>query len=832
MRKLILGAIALFFTAIILGFSQDTSKVLAPLPTVKPVPESKPELTIPRLDPVPPVTPTQEEKPVLTIPQLPQIPEVQPQSEPQPQYQPLTLREIPAIQGVKETDFQWLKVDKFIGGRNLESFETQLALDEALDLNNVQWTKTGMPVKRKGYHRENGATHPVKPEGSKIQGLYRFYRESGATYLLAGSQDSVFRIYEDSVKHVAHWFATSPADAWFDMTTFNDQVIIVKENSIPAFSDGITSTNDPNPLGIIHPFGYWQMRADTFWLVTDTQDVVVCTWVREEGERPPRRRYCRTERMQTETRTLLLRYYDGTWEQDEWVGYYIYFNQPTLANPPHDFGKIIKNNATDLYVVGTGVDGSSMDAFCSNASVIVAYYSLHLVGGAELDSVQIDQTNYEQKLFSDFPTAPYYFRDDESVKYQRPYIVLKVGSGISKLIYCWEADDGGNPDTLFVHFEHPVGEQEGTPDSAYGFVAGDSVEIYAVSFYQPQLVEIWDNRVWLAGDSGVYNRLYYSEMGTMHNFKWNNFINIPFGEKSKITGLATYYNDPFGYKETSKNVLVVFTENHIYQIRKTSEGNFAVIDFIDGIGCVAPKSIKNIEGKYIIFLSKDGLYAVNPNEISLLSTKINKFFQETINRSYMHLSAGGYDPRTNHYYLSCPTGASTKNDTTLILNLDFGCFSGANIGAGLWTEQFGYEDTVNLVFTDNDSGWIFNFGYVEWDLSSGDHPIATYQLPLLGNNEPHLRKRFRLVELEYYVDCASGSPALYLDFYVDKSDSLVFSDTISFDANYEGNCFSKVYLNSDETFGRSLSMKISTSVAIEKFWLSQCIFKIKTDSEF
>lgn len=783
MKKLILAfIISLFFTAITLGFAEDTSKILEPPSMITPVPERKPTLRVPELPEISIIQAQPETPPQLTIPQLPQIPTVQPQAEPPLQYQPLALREMPAIRGVKESDFQWAMFNDFTGGLNLKAHYTQLKPNEALDLENAYWDKMGAMRKRDGYSRYNSSTFPNYATQS-IRGLYRYYKQNDSLYLLVGCHDSLYRGNDAAGTFTA--IAKMATDKEWYFETFDDKAIIVQEGSDPVVWDGDSIITDIE-------------SKDSFWV--EWSDIEMDTVYTD----------CYQFRASFELTSP-----PAAFDANELAGQT--FEWRKHAGSSEIQRMLVLSNTTDKIYTTLPC---SLDLVPDKAERWCWFKPWHqstTIDSGTTDSVTVCM---DCETWADHaPSVRFWDTDIDTTKIKRDWT------------YVFEATDSrGN---IWANYIEDFGVTGGVPWIVMNgwmvacFDEATNYDIYRLSSWfggggGVKFVEAFDGRLWFAWTgSGVdqnKNRIIWSEVEDMSSFPIQNNIWLESNDGDYITGMVKFFSDQTGFKSTPLHELAITKNNSFYKIVPSSSG-YDLYYVAKGIGCVAPRSLVSVEGKLIIFLHWKGVYAYDGNKVHLLSDKIEPLIKG-INQANIYKSAGVYYDR--HYWLSYPDSSDTTNNKTIVLNVETGAWTKADIKASCWATQDGVGDTIRLVFGNPDSSWVYRYGTQDDDIS--DPVVLTYQSAMPSFGESWMRKRFRLAGFEYYAD--QGSVFVY--GYIDKKDSLVFTDTIA----VSGYAFEKLYLNSDNAFCRALSIKIKTSDTVNKFTLSQYLIKLRKDSEW
>lgn len=140
--------------------------------------------------------------------------------------------------------------------------------------------------------------------------------------------------------------------------------------------------------------------------------------------------------------------------------------------------------------------------------------------------------------------------------------------------------------------------------------------------------------------------------------------------------------------------LIIFKKNSIWSIDKGSgiSDTFEIKQISVSIGCDAPDTIADT-GRDLLFLNSAGVNSLSelverggllPD--GKISQKIHSTYISQINSTYISKAVAVFDPETDQYRVSFPTGSNTENDVTLCLSLT-------------WTRN-----------NKNPSWWVFDYG--------------------------------------------------------------------------------------------------------------------------
>lgn len=170
------------------------------------------------------------------------------------------------------------------------------------------------------------------------------------------------------------------------------------------------------------------------------------------------------------------------------------------------------------------------------------------------------------------------------------------------------------------------------------------------------------NRLWIANSSAGNSRVNYSALSNPEDWTTSGdagFIDIGKDDGEQITGLASVGPN-----------LVVFKQNSTWIIKNGTPTTFVVQRLSATIGCVAPRSVVECES-FALYLSNNGVYAVNQNGVALMSYNIQPDFDSMSNATKALASAGRL---RSQYWLSVDTDADSINDTAIVLDYVYGAW--------------------------------------------------------------------------------------------------------------------------------------------------------------
>lgn len=177
--------------------------------------------------------------------------------------------------------------------------------------------------------------------------------------------------------------------------------------------------------------------------------------------------------------------------------------------------------------------------------------------------------------------------------------------------------------------------------------------------------------------------VYFSDEGAPETWSTNNYVNLTPGDGEKITGVTSWRNMVFVFKESK---FFVFNGNSV-----GADGN-PVFDFreVSGAGLVAPDAIA-VTPNGVYFLSKDGIYVTNGgNPQRILEQEMGPIFAPSGFSSNYFTSGAINQPEVGgaaaafwkgRVYFAVPMGDSTTNNRIIVYDLNFGWWTVYSIPA-------------------------------------------------------------------------------------------------------------------------------------------------------
>ena len=146
----------------------------------------------------------------------------------------------------------------------------------------------------------------------------------------------------------------------------------------------------------------------------------------------------------------------------------------------------------------------------------------------------------------------------------------------------------------------------------------------------------------VVGDPGIVRRSDVGFPGTFPKFEYI----YPDSGGAEVTAVTVH-----------NGVLLAFTETSVYSLEEFN----APRPLTQGIGCVAPRSIKALSNGVLVWLARDGFYAMAGSQITKLSRGIERSLRYDVNRSRIRMSVAVVDPISGEYRCAVPPAGSVNN---------------------------------------------------------------------------------------------------------------------------------------------------------------------------
>jgi hypothetical protein len=244
-----------------------------------------------------------------------------------------------------------------------------------------------------------------------------------------------------------------------------------------------------------------------------------------------------------------------------------------------------------------------------------------------------------QVTLSNIPTST-----DPQVTKRRIYRTLAGGT-----IYKFVGEINDNTTTTFV---------DNVPDVSLG----PDIPVDKDPPPNGAILEVFKNRVWMAGVSGFPQRLFFSEYFEPEAWPPTYFVDLPLAQGDKITGLKVL-----------GDVLVVYGKNQPLIILGETPFDFVVRRTFANVGAESQRAIVKVENTHV-FLSRFGIYGFDGAIARLLSDDIAPIIRKIPPDKMTNAAAVYYDKKKQirfavYHEDMRDTATETHNNSELIYDL-------------------------------------------------------------------------------------------------------------------------------------------------------------------
>lgn len=295
------------------------------------------------------------------------------------------------------------------------------------------------------------------------------------------------------------------------------------------------------------------------------------------------------------------------------------------------------------------------------------------------------------------------------------------------------------------------------------FTVGANV-VQGIQFtnYFPRYLEVFQNRLWLAGFSSTPSTLWFSDSGEPEGYEADFNFEVRTNDADYITAIKAYSTRMFIFKKKSFHILTGDNPN-----------NFFLQEYSSDYGCLNNRctaTFKNL----LVFLDRKGVILFDGASLSVLSDKIQDYFDRMNYSAALVTACMVHDKLRNQIILAIPIDGSTQNNLMVVYDYIInGWTTYQGVFPSVLEKMQGYNNTENAFYGDYQ-------GRVNWFGASilGDNGIGmTLYFKTRFNHDlgDSIQKQYRRL---YINSNLQGSTlAMPVNFYQDYGSSMVLSTT-------------------------------------------------------
>lgn len=191
---------------------------------------------------------------------------------------------------------------------------------------------------------------------------------------------------------------------------------------------------------------------------------------------------------------------------------------------------------------------------------------------------------------------------------------------------------------------------DNVPDSELG---ANATDVLAVPTFK--LCTVHQGRLVIANTGNDPGAVVISDIGLPGTFRKEMRV-IPDSNGAEVTGVVSYMDN-----------LLVFTETCIYLLT-VADGSITARPLREGVGCVAPSSIRAMRSGLLLWLGREGFYSMGAGgEVTLASEPISDL-RDRVNMTRASLCVAEVEPHSDLYM--CAVAVTGSPRQTLVVTYD------------------------------------------------------------------------------------------------------------------------------------------------------------------
>lgn len=172
--------------------------------------------------------------------------------------------------------------------------------------------------------------------------------------------------------------------------------------------------------------------------------------------------------------------------------------------------------------------------------------------------------------------------------------------------------------------------------------------------YTPRFIELNNNQLFMAGFSAAPSTTWFSETGEPEVILENSFFETRTNDGDVITGIKQFQNQ-----------LVIFKQRSFHKLIGSQESNYQLVEITTEYGCLSNKAIVEFNNR-LLFLDKEGVVEFNGASWNVISTAVEDTFRTMNISAALHKAVAVHYIERNQVWFGIPVGASTENNLTVV----------------------------------------------------------------------------------------------------------------------------------------------------------------------
>lgn len=297
-----------------------------------------------------------------------------------------------------------------------------------------------------------------------------------------------------------------------------------------------------------------------------------------------------------------------------------------------------------------------------------------------------------------------------------------------------------------------------TAASLDAFIAESDI----VSF-NPQYIDIFQNRIFASGFSSAPSDVYFSELGEPEGYQLVNNFQVRTNDADVIVGQKDFINK-----------MMFFKRNSVHALFGDSPSNFFLQELTTIYGALNNRCIVNFDNN-LVFLDRKGVIHFNGSSFdSITDMKVQPYFDRMNYNVAINTAIMQHDKLRSQIMIAIPIDGATQNNITVVYDYLVKAWTTHTgyVPTSFATIQ-GYNNTKNLFYGSAS-------GTIQWQGPSfcADNGVgftASFKTRFLHDMGESIEKQFRRL----YINAAPQSSTLVMpiNFYQDYGTSIVLGTT-------------------------------------------------------
>ncbi len=226
---------------------------------------------------------------------------------------------------------------------------------------------------------------------------------------------------------------------------------------------------------------------------------------------------------------------------------------------------------------------------------------------------------------------------------------------------------------------------EGT-GSPIGSTAGNAFGLtfpvgYGITLV-PNALELYSNRLFVCGMSYAPSTAWFSAFNEPEHFEADFNFDVRSNDGEPVVAMKSY-----------NGALLFFKPSSFFVLTGDDPSTFNLTQVSNEYGCLGNRAVAQYEN-YLVFLDKKGIILYNGANIDIVSTKIDPIFARLNVNACRENACITYDKQRNQLLIDVPVDGSTVNNLTIVYD----------IISKAWTTYSGYRPAVTAVASGGISG--------------------------------------------------------------------------------------------------------------------------------